>query len=105
MASKDPLPTIASTISKELRQWRQLLMQYMHTQAGLRVKLAVGNGATTVTYTFSSPDYDDNYGIVATPTWSTTVRVSARSITAFTLTFGTAAGASDTVDVMSFRGS
>lgn len=67
------------------------------------MKLAVSNGATTVTWTFDRAEVDTNYGVVATPTWETTVYVSARATGSLELTFGTAAGASDTVDIITFR--
>lgn len=69
------------------------------------MQLSVTAAATTVTYTFPNEgtEVDTNYGIVATPNWSTTCYVSARSTTSFTLTFGTAAPASATVDAIMFR--
>lgn len=91
------------TPGKEQRKWRTLLLRFLSTTAGNKVLLAVTNGATTVTYTLPATDADANYGVVATPSWSTTVYVTARSTTALTLTFGTAAGANATVDLITFR--
>lgn len=81
---------------------RRLLHKFL-TSAGQKVKLAVSNGATSVTWTFDRSEIDTDYGVLATPTWATTVRVSARATTSLQLSFGSAAGASDTVDILTFR--
>lgn len=81
---------------------RRLLHHFL-TSAGQKAKLAVSNGATSVTWTFDRSEVDTDYGVLATPTWATTVRVSARATTSLTLSFGSAAGASDTVDIIVFR--
>lgn len=81
---------------------RRIVHKFL-TAAGQKVKLAVSNGGTSVTWTFDRTESDTDYGVVATPTWSTTVRVSSRTTTAVTLSFGSAAGASDTVDIIVFR--
>lgn len=96
--------TSIGTFGKEWRLWRALIQQFMNTAGGNSVQLAVTNGATSVTYTFGRTDTNANYGVVATPTWSTTVYCSARTTTSLTLTFGTAAGANATVDIITFRG-
>lgn len=82
---------------------RQQMERRYITQAGTFVQQAVGNGSTTVTITFDREEADTRYGVVATPTWATTCYVSARTTTSCTLTFGTAAGANATVDVVVFR--
>lgn len=94
---------LSSTDVKSSRQWRALIQRFLNTAGGNKVSLAVTNGTSTVTYTFPYTDSDASYGVVATPTWSTTVYVSARSTTSLTLTFGTAAGANATVDIITFR--
>ena len=81
---------------------RRLLYKFL-TPAGQNVQLAVTNGATSVTWTFDRTEEDTTYGVVALPTWSTTTYLSARSTTAVTISFGTAAGASATVDLLTFR--
>lgn len=94
---------IVGTFAKDSRSWRALLLRFVSPSGGTKVQLAVTNGATTVTYTFPYPDADTTYGVVATPNWSTTVYCSSRSVTSLTLTFGTAAPASATVDIITFR--
>lgn len=71
------------------------------TPAGRKVKLAVSG--TSVTWTFPRGEVDTTYGVLALPTWSTTCYVSARTTSTVTITFGTAAGVSDTVDILIFR--
>lgn len=81
---------------------RRLVHKYL-TPAGQKVKLSVSNGATTATWTFDRTESDTDFGVLALPNWSTTTYLSARSTTAVTITFGTAAGASATVDITTFR--
>jgi hypothetical protein len=81
---------------------RRLLYKFL-TSAGQKVKLAVGNGNNSVTWTFDRTEIDTNFGVLALPTWSTTTYLSARSATAVTISFGTAAGANATVDILTFR--
>lgn len=73
------------------------------TSAGQKVQLPVGNGNTTVTWTFDRTESDTDYGVSALPTWSTTTFVSGRTTTSVTIDFGTAAGANATVDILIFR--
>jgi hypothetical protein len=84
----------------------QLLRRLLHkflTSAGQNVQLAVGNGNTSVTWTFDRTESDTDFGVLALPNWSTTTYLSARSTTAVTISFGTAAGANATVDILTFR--
>lgn len=68
---------------------------------------AVGNGASYLDITLAAtPNFnqpDTNYGVLATPTWNTTVYISNKATTGFRINFGTAAGASDYVDWFLFR--
>ncbi len=59
---------------------------------------AIGNGATTAAVTFGTAYPDANYAVTCTPNYDTTCFVTAKATTGFTLNFGTAAGASATVD-------
>ena len=54
--------------------------------------------STTHTVTFPTAHADTNYAVMCTPSWNTTCYVTGKSTTGFTLNFGTASGATDTVD-------
>lgn len=68
---------------------------------------AVGNGAIYLDITLdSTPNFDQpdtNYGVLATPSWNTTVYITDKAKTGFKINFGTAAGESDSVDWFIFR--
>ena len=66
---------------------------------------AIGNGASSVTITLSPAEANASYIVTATPTYATTVyAVEANKAAAqFVLTFGTAAGASDSGNWGPFR--
>jgi hypothetical protein len=59
--------------------------------------------ATTKAITFPRSEPDTSYGVVATPSWGTTVWVTNRAKTGFTLNFGTGAPANALVDWLTFR--
>lgn len=73
------------------------------TSAGNQVQLAVTLAATTTAVTFARTEPDTSYGVQATPSWGTTVWVTNRTTTGFTLNFGTGAPANAVVDVLTFR--
>jgi len=81
----------------------QMIRRRWFTSAGNTVQQAVTLGATSVAIAFPRTEVDTRYGVSATPSWGTTVWVSARSTTGCTITFGTAAPANATVDVLTFR--
>ncbi len=83
--------------------WLRRLVQRWLPQAGNFVAQAVSNGATSVAVTFPRAEPDTAYGVNATPNWGTTVWVSSKTKTGCTINFGTAAGASATVDISIFR--
>ena len=60
--------------------------------------VAVASAATTLPVTFATQEPDANYAVSATPNWGTTVFVTNKLATGFTLNFGTAAPAAQTVD-------
>lgn len=74
------------------------------TSAGNFIAQAVANGATSVAVTFPRTEVDTAYGVAATPNWGTTVWVTGKTTTGCTINFGTAAGASASVDIATFRG-
>lgn len=65
--------------------------------------LSVTAAATTKVVTLSPAEFDVEYGVLATPSWGTTVWVTGKQLGQFTLNFGTAAPGSATVDVATFR--
>lgn len=82
--------------------WLRIRRRFF-TSAGNRVQQAVTAAATSVAITWPRTEVDTSYGVLATPTWGTTVWVSTRSTTGCTVNFGTAAPANATVDVITFR--
>jgi len=66
---------------------------------------AIGNGASSVTITLSPAEANASYIVTATPTYATTVYAVEANKAAgqFVLTFGTAAGASDSVNWVLWR--
>lgn len=86
----------------ELEIWRRLKRRFF-TPSGVSVALPVTATATTVTWTFPRAEVDTAYGVVALPSWLTTVACTTKGTTSLTLSFGTAAPANATVDLHSFR--
>jgi len=67
------------------------------------VDVSVSNGASSHTVTLSRTQENAVYGVSVIPSWDTTVYITAKSTTQFTVTFGTNAGASDTLDWFIYR--
>ena len=67
---------------------------------GRGINVAVTQGATSIAITFGTPLSDANYGVAVTPNWNTSVWVTGKTATGFTINFGTAAPAGATVDWM-----
>lgn len=86
----------------DLRRFRTLIRRHL-TPAGNYPKQSVPLAATTLTITFPRAEQDTAYGVSALPNWLTTVAVTSRSTTGLTVTFGTAAPASATCDVLTYR--
>lgn len=80
---------------------RRLLLRHL-TQGGNAVNVAVTLAATTHAITFPRTESGD-YGVTVTPSWGTTVWVTAKTDTGFTVNFGTAAPALATFDCTTFR--
>lgn len=76
------------------------------TKGANGVSVPVGNGASSQAVTFALAEPDANYGVVVMPSWATTmyVGVADKLRNGFTVHFGTAAGAMDTIDYIVFRG-
>ena len=81
---------------------RRLLLRFL-TQAGNGVGTAVTLAATTLAVTLPRSERDALYGVTVTPNGGTTVWITTKTITGFTVNFGTAAPASATVDYLTFR--
>lgn len=82
--------------------FRRLRFRHL-TALGNVVNRAVGAGAATLAVTFPTSEGDTDYGVIATPNWLTTIRVTAKTVSGFTLDFGTVAPANATVDCVTFR--
>lgn len=66
------------------------------------VNVPVASGATTLAVAgLSEPD--TSYGVQVSTSWATTVTVTGKTTAGFTLTFGTAAPAAETVDWLLYR--
>lgn len=88
--------------AREDTYWLRLRRRFL-TSAGNGIAQAVTTAATSVAVTFPRAEVDASYGVVATPSWGTTVWVTAKSTTGCTINFGTAAPAGGTVDFITFR--
>lgn len=85
-------------------QEQRVIRYRVLTRAGNGVAAAVTAGATTLAVTLPKTESGSDYGVVATPGWATTVWVTGKSTTSFTLNFGSAApGGGSTVDYFTFR--
>ena len=68
-----------------------------------RVLVPVPNGASNITIQLSRTQEDANYGVSVLPNWSTTVYVTMKNTTHFTINFGTPAGESAKIDWFIYR--
>jgi hypothetical protein len=73
------------------------------TAGGVGVQYPIPVTASAVTITFLRREWDTDYGVLVTPSWPTTVAVTARTTTGFDVSFGTAAPPGATVDWCLFR--
>ena len=83
-------------------QWR-IIRRRVLTLGGNRVALAVTLAAVNKAVTFTKVEPDASYGVVVSPNWLTTYSVTAKTVNGCTVNFGTAAPASATIDVFTFR--
>lgn len=82
--------------------WLRIRRRFF-TSAGNTVAQAVTAAATSTSISFPRTEVDTSYGVNATPNWGTTVWVTNKTTTGCTVNFGTAAPASASVDVITFR--
>lgn len=107
MERKLPLskgPKASDLPQRDLRQEAQaaeLRNRYL-THGGVGTA-SVTLAATSVTVTLVLEEVDALYGVLVTPNWKTTFGVTAKTTTAFTVDFGTAAPASASIDWITFR--
>lgn len=92
----------STTQARELARKRRLEQRWL-TLGGNRVNLTVPDTSTSLVVTLSPAEFDDNYGVIATPSWDTTVWVTGKQTGQVTLNFGTAASGAQSVDVATFR--
>jgi hypothetical protein len=76
------------------------------TKGGVAVAVPVTVTATTKAIVFADGrvETDNGYGVLVTPSWLTTFRVTAKATTGFTIDFGTGAPGNATVDYAVVRG-
>lgn len=89
----------------DIRYERQqnIIRRRVLTLGGNQIAVPVTSTHTTVAVTFGQPEVDTAYGVAACPNWGTTVWVTSKATTGFTLNFGTAAPASASVDFTTYR--
>lgn len=87
---------------RETREWNVVRRRIL-TPGGVGVNVSVANGATSHAVTFVKGEADTSFAVLVTPSWATTVRVTDKATTGFTARFGSAAGASDTIDYAVLR--
>jgi hypothetical protein len=68
------------------------------TPGGVGVSVPVTAAATSVTVALRRKETNVSYGVLVTPSWLTTFRVTAKAVGSFKVDFGTAAPAGATVD-------
>lgn len=98
-----PAPFLGPSVDARAQAVWDRLRRRFFTQAGNRVAVAVTLGAGSVSVTFPRTEQDASYGVVATPNWGTTCWVTGKTTTGCTVSFGTVAPASATVDLITFR--
>jgi hypothetical protein len=68
------------------------------TPGGVGVGVAVTAAATSVTVALKRRETNTTYGVLVTPSWLTTFRVTTKAVDSFKVDFGTAAPASAKID-------
>jgi hypothetical protein len=87
---------------QEGQQWRELRRRFL-TGGGNGVNVAVANAVSLHEVTFTIREPDTDYGVSVMPSWDTTVYVTDKLTTGFTARFGSASGATDTLDYSIYR--
>jgi len=71
------------------------------TQKGVNVTVASGSTSLAITLPKSEPD--TSYGVIVTPQWNTTVWITNKTTTGFTINFGTAPSTNSALDWFVYR--
>lgn len=98
-----PLPNQGIVLDRREYDALARLRRRVLTGGGVGVKVAVPATATTLALVWGSTESDPNYGVLVTPSWLTTVRVTGRTSLGCTVDFGTAAPAGATIDYLVVR--
>ena len=88
---------------KDRREEKQVeVLRYRYLRpGGVGVNVAASGTSMAVPLVLAEPD--NLYGVQITPSWSTTVFVTAKTTTQFTANFGTVAPGGATIDFIVFR--
>lgn len=83
-------------------QVKRVVRQFL-TRGGTRVEHSVLQTAATTSVVIDPVEPDTEYGVLVTPNWLTTCRVTSKTVNGFTVDFGTAAPADAAIDYLVFR--
>jgi hypothetical protein len=97
-----PTDTPGALSPRESRQF-QVIRRRVLTAGGNTIALPVLAALTSLVVVFPQVESDVNYGVSVTPNWGTTVWVTTKTVTGYTVHFGTAAPASALLDITTFR--
>ncbi len=81
----------------------EILRRRHLTKGGIGVATAITLAAANQNIPLNFAERDTAYGVNVTPNWGTTVYVTAKTTTQFTVNFGTVAPANATIDWHVFR--
>jgi hypothetical protein len=84
------------------QQLSELFTRHL-TRAGNLVNEPVTSGDGTLDVILDLPEIDTEYGVSVTTNWLTTVAITAKATTGYTITFGTVAPADAVLDATTFR--
>jgi hypothetical protein len=73
------------------------------TPGGVGVAVAVAAASTSVIVNLKRREANASYGVIVTPSWLTTFRVTAKAVDSFRVDFGTAAPAAAVIDYVVVR--
>jgi len=73
------------------------------TVAQKGVNVSVSASATSLAVTLPKAESDTNYGVLVVPQWNTTVWITNKTTTGFTINFGTAPSSNSALDWFVFR--
>lgn len=97
-----PIPAYPLTDARDEQRYRVLVHRWV-TMAGNVVNVPVTLAATSLVVVFPRAEVDTKYGVLVTPSWSTTTFWSGKTTAQVTINFGTGAPAGALVDIVTFR--